>query len=176
MAIATYGTFPAKDGVEVVIAAVTERMWTTLCEILGCEELTSDPRFITADDRKRNRPALIPLLEQRFLLRPADEWMALFDRRGVPVGVVNTLDRVMADPQIVHRGMVTELASGDGRRARVIGDPIFFKEAARPVPHYPPPAGADSAAILKDVLGLGDAEVKAMIENGVVTAKETSKS
>lgn len=166
--IATYGTFAAQDGIEVVIAAVTERMWVTLCNILGCSELTSDSRFLTADDRKRNRQTLVPILEQHFSLRPADEWMALCDRNGLPAGIVNTLDRVMKDPQIEHRGLVIELASADGRSARVIGDPILFKEATRPTPIYPPASGEHSAAILQDVLGLSDIEIKAFIASGAV--------
>lgn len=170
-AIATYGTFPARDGVEVVIAAVTERMWVLLCEVLGCEELTGDPRFVTADDRKRNRAALMPILERRFLLRPAEEWMTLCDRKGVPAGVVNTLDRVMTDAQVTHRGLVTELASDDGRRARVIGDPIFFKEAGRPKPKFPPAYGEDSAAVLKDILGLGEEDLRLLIEAGAVRSR-----
>ena len=63
-----------------------------------------------------------------------------------PLPVVNTLDRVMTDVQVAHRGLVTELASDDGRRARVIGDPIVFKEAGRPNPRFPPAYGEDSAA------------------------------
>lgn len=169
--IATYGTFATKDGVEVVIAAVTERMWALLCEVLGCEELIRDPHFITADDRKENRATLIPILEQRFLLRPAVEWMKLCDQKGVPAGVVNTLDRVMIDPQVTHRGIVTDLASEDGRRARVIGDPIFFKEAKRPEPHFPPAYGEDSAAVLKDTLGIDDGQFQALVETGAVKAR-----
>ena len=169
--IATYGTFAAKDGIEVVIASVTERMWATLCEILECPELIGDPRFVTANDRKENRAALIPLLQERFLLKSADEWMALCDRKGVPAGVVNTLDRVMVDPQIVHRGMVVELTGTDDRRARVIGDPIFFQEAKRPALRFPPASGEDSITVLRDVLGLDDVEISTLIGTGAVRAR-----
>lgn len=169
--IATYGTFAAADGIEVVIAAVTERMWATLCEILDCEELTRDPRFLTAKDRKINRSALIPILQQRFLLQSADEWMRRCDQKSVPAGIVSTLDRVMVDPQIAHRGMIVELAGKDERRARVIGDPIFFKEAKRPVPSYPPASGEDTATVLRDVLDLGESEIQALIGNGAVQAR-----
>lgn len=170
-AIVTYGTFSAKDGVDVVIAAVTDRMWATLCSILGCQELTTDKRFLTTDDRNTHRGALVPLLQQRFLTRNADEWMALFDRDGVPAGVVNTLDRVVSDPQITHRGMVMELVSDDGRRARVVGDPIFFQEAPRPTPHFPPAAGEDTFAVLSDVLGLREEEIEIMLKSGAVRAR-----
>ena len=169
--IATYGTFAAQDGTEVVIAAVTQRMWTVLCEILGCEELTRDPRFLTADDRKNNRDDLIPILNQRFLQKPADEWVALCDRKGLPAGTVNTLDRVMIDPQVAHREMVVELDNGDGKRARVIGDPILFKEAGRPARSYPPASGEHSAAVLADTLGLGEDEIKDLIDSGAVIEK-----
>lgn len=170
-AIVTYGTFSAKDGVDVVIAAVTDRMWATLCSIIGCQELTTDKRFLTTDDRNTHRKALVPLLQQRFLTRNADEWMVLFDRDGVPAGVVNTLDRVVSDPQITHRGMVMELVSDDGRRARVVGDPIFFQEAPRPTPHFPPAAGEDTFAVLSDVLGLREEEIEVMLKSGAVRAR-----
>jgi len=167
-AIVTYGTFAAKDGIEVVIAAVTERMWASLCHVLGCEELTADARFVTADDRNVNRSALIPLLRERFLARSADEWTSLLDKEGVPAGALNTLDRVMADPQIAHRHMIIELASDDKRRARVMGDPIIFREARRRTPRYPPAAGEDTVTVLGDVLGLDRTAIERLRASGAV--------
>jgi crotonobetainyl-CoA:carnitine CoA-transferase CaiB-like acyl-CoA transferase len=151
-------------------------MWTELCDILGCKELIDDPRFITADDRKMNRAALVPFLEQRFLERTAEEWMKLCDQRGVPAGIVNTLDRVMTDPQIQHRGMIMELHDRKEKRVRVVGDPIFFEEARRPVPQFPPVSGADSETVLKEVLGLSDADINEMIDAGVLRAAATEKA
>jgi crotonobetainyl-CoA:carnitine CoA-transferase CaiB-like acyl-CoA transferase len=166
--IATYRTFKAKDGIEIVIAALTERMWASLCRVLGCEELVRDPRFATAADRSDNRAALWPMLEARFLARTADEWTAELDAAGVPVGVVNTIDRVVADPQIRHRGMVIELEADDGRRMAVMGDPFFMQETRRRCHSFPPIAGENTAAILGELLGLGSGEVASLIESGAV--------
>jgi len=170
--IATYRTFKAKDGIELVIAALTERMWAALCQVLGCPELVDDPGFATATDRSRNRAVLWPILERRFLARTAEEWMEALDAAGVPVGIVNTIDRVVVDPQIVHRGMVTELASRDGRRARVMGDPMFLQEARRQSHAFPPASGEHTRAILAEVLGLGGDEIAGLIATGAVTATE----
>ncbi|HWM83281.1 MAG TPA: CoA transferase [Pseudolabrys sp.] len=170
-AIVTYGTFTAKDGVELVIAAVTDRMWETLCTLLGCDSLIADTRFLTSNLRNTNRAVLVELLQEAFLARTADEWIALFDSNGVPAGVVNSLDRVMSDPQIKHRGMVIDLASEDGRKARIIGDPVFFTETLRPEPQFPPAAGENSADVLRDVLGLGIDEIEALLQAGVVLAR-----
>ena len=78
--IATYGTFKAKDGMELVIAALNDHMWQSLCSVLGCQELLADARFASARDRAKNRDVLVPLIEQRFLARPADEWMQLLEQ------------------------------------------------------------------------------------------------
>lgn len=162
-AIPTYRTFMAGDGREVVVTANTERMWTDLCSALGADELTIDPRFLTNRERNANRAELAPLLETAFLARTADEWVAALEGKGIPVGVVNTLDRVMEDPQILHRNMVIDLEAEDGRHARVVGDPLHF-ETPRSEPHrYPPALGEDSVEILSDVLGLPDTEIARLV-------------
>jgi crotonobetainyl-CoA:carnitine CoA-transferase CaiB-like acyl-CoA transferase len=170
--IPTYRAFTAGDDVEVVITANTEKMWQGLCRALGLEQLTDDPRFRANRDRFKHRHELWPLLEEAFRRRPADEWVALLEREEVPVGVVNTLDRVMGDPQIQHRGLVLEL-NGEGKSARVMGDPIVFAEAGRPVPRYPPALGEDTEAVLRDVLGLDRDEVARLRAAGVLVTHDT---
>jgi crotonobetainyl-CoA:carnitine CoA-transferase CaiB-like acyl-CoA transferase len=169
--IATYGTFKAGDGVEIVIAVLNERMWATLCRVLGCEELVADTRFTSAGDRTKNRAALLPLLERRFAGRSANDWMTDLDPEGIPVGVVNTLDRVAADPQIKHRNMIVELSSDDGRRVRVAGNPMVFQDTQPVAGTYPPAAGEHTAEVLTQVLGLKGSEIEALIASGVVTPR-----
>lgn len=169
--IATYGTFKAGDGREFVLAALSDRMWERICEVLESDDLAKDLRFLTASDRARHRAILIPLLEQRFAARPADEWMRIFDREGVPVGVVNSIDRVVADAQVVHRGMVQDLRSNDGREVRVPANPMKFAEAHRDGDTYPPAAGEHSAEILKTVLDFDDAAVARLVAAGAVAVR-----
>jgi CoA:oxalate CoA-transferase len=166
--IATYGTFRAGDGVEFVLAALSDRMWERICQVIDGDDLARDPRFLTAASRTSHRDALIPLLEKKFASRPANEWMLIFDREGVPVGVVNTVDRVVADPQIVHRGMIEELTSGDGHRVRVIGNPMKFSEAKRAADTYPPAAGEHTEEILKEVLKMDGADIADLVNSGGV--------
>jgi len=172
--IATYGTFTAGDGVEFVLAALSDRMWERICHVIGSDDLAKDSRFLTAGDRTRHRAILIPLLEQKFATRRADEWMSIFDREGVPVGIVNTVDRVVVDPQIVHRGMITELTSDDGRKVRVVGDPMKFSESRRDEATYPPAVGEHTSEVLKSVLKMSDAEIAALASAGVVGLRKAA--
>jgi crotonobetainyl-CoA:carnitine CoA-transferase CaiB-like acyl-CoA transferase len=174
--IATYGTFVAGDGVEIVIAALTERMWKKLCNVLGCDELITDPRFDAAGIRTKNRAQLLPLLQHQFSSRAAEQWMAKLDQQGIPAGVVNTIDRVVADPQILHRKMVVELASDDGRRIRTIDSPMLFEEVPRRSGSYPPAAGEHTRGILKEVLGLHEGEIDRLVASGAIAlGSDTAK-
>jgi len=166
--ISTYRAFTAKDGVDVVVTANTERMWVGLCRALGLPELPDDPRFKTGQLRYDNREQLWPLLEKAFLAKTADEWVPLLEREEIPVGVVNTLDRVMVDPQINAREMIMDLAADDGRKVRVMGNPIRFEEAAAGRPLYPPAPGENSREILSRVLGLSAEEISGLAERKVI--------
>lgn len=166
--VAPYGTFKAGDGVEFVLAALSERMWGRICEVIDCEDLVEDSRFLTAASRAENRTALARILEKKFTERSADEWMRIFDREGIPVGVVNTVDRVVVDPQIVHRDMIRELTSRDGRRVRVIGNPMKFSETRRAADTFPPAAGEHTEEVLRDILKLKDAEIAELVKSGAV--------
>jgi crotonobetainyl-CoA:carnitine CoA-transferase CaiB-like acyl-CoA transferase len=169
--IPTYRSFEAKDGIHIVITANTERMWQGLARALAHEEWLSDPRFTTNKERLANKPALVPMLEEAFRTRNADEWIPILEREEIPVGVVNTLDRVMKDPQIRHRNMVLDLDAGDGRKASVTGNPMKFKDTAAEAKTYPRALGADTAAVLKEVLDLAADEIAELIRSKAVIAR-----
>jgi crotonobetainyl-CoA:carnitine CoA-transferase CaiB-like acyl-CoA transferase len=164
--IATYRTFTAKDGIDVCICANTERMWKGLCSSIERPELVSDKRFTSVSDRYANRQELWAILDQAFTRRSADEWVSILEREQVPVGVVNTLDRVMADPQVKHRNLVVELSDGDGRRSQVIGNPIVLEKSGRRQNVFPPKLGEHTTDILRELLGMNDGEIDAAVKAG----------
>ena len=139
---------------------------------LPIEEWLSDPRFTINKERLANKAVLVPMLEEAFRTRNADEWVTLLEREEVPVGVVNTLDRVMKDPQIRHRNMVLDLDSGDGRRASVTGNPMKFRDTPPEETNYPGALGADTAAVLKDVLDLSPEEIAELLQTRTIIAKD----
>jgi CoA:oxalate CoA-transferase len=166
--IPTYRSFRCGDGTEVVVTANTERMWQSLCRVVGLEQLIDDPLFETSRQRFLNRNALSPLLDQAFLRRDANDWVPLLEEEGIPVGIVNTLDRVMKDAQIRHRGMVMNLASEDGREAEVMGNPIVFGEAGRPRAVFPPTLGQDTEDTVRTALGVSREEFDELVRVGAV--------
>lgn len=173
--IPTYRTFRASDGIDVVITANTERMWRGMCNAIGQPALAEEPRFATGAERYRNRHALWEILDAAFATRPADEWVPLLEREEVPVGVVNTLDRVVKDPQIEHRGLIAEVANASGEKVRVIGNPILFGNSKSAEPTFPPTLGQDTAEVLSSLLGLTEAEIAVAAEAGVIHLYDEAK-
>jgi len=157
--IPVYRSFTGGDGQDFVICAVTEANWQAVCRVLGDPALAADPRFATARARYDNRLPLWAHLEDAFKARPAADWVARLEADNVPVAVVNTLGQVVADPQIRHRGMVTELVAPDGRHARVMGGPIALADAPPAATRFPPRLGEDTVEVLQELLALTPDEV-----------------
>jgi len=88
------------------------------------------------------------------------------------VGAVKSNNRVMKDPQLRHRNMVLDLQTDDGRKASVTGNPMKFKLAATEAQRYPRGLGADTAAVLKDVLDLSPDEIGELLRVKAITARD----
>jgi CoA:oxalate CoA-transferase len=170
--IPTYRGFVAGDGTEIVITANTERMWQGLCRALDLPELADDPKFRTNLERYQNRVELWPILDTAFLKRSAGEWVPLLESESIPVGVVNTLDRVMTDPQIRHRGMVMGVTAPDGRHVKVMGNPMVFAEAKAGGKSFPPALGEHTIDVLRNVLDITETEIADLVKSGAVIARE----
>jgi crotonobetainyl-CoA:carnitine CoA-transferase CaiB-like acyl-CoA transferase len=173
--IPTYRSFPCGDGRDVVITANTERMWKNLCGVLDLAHLADDVRFATNEMRYANRHELWLLLEKAFAKKPAAQWADELIAAEIPAAEVATLDRALTDPQVQHRNMTLELAGAEGETLRVAGNPLKYRDTPERVHAFPPHLGQDAQEILRDVLSLDDAEIKGLIEAGIVHADSGKK-
>ena len=96
------GTFATADG-HLNIAANKQEQWEAVADALGVPELKQDPRFAERDNRKLNRRALTPLLEEKLRQQPTAYWVEELNRRGVPAGAILSLEDALEAPQIRHR-------------------------------------------------------------------------
>src|SRR5207237_9765335 len=69
----------------------------------------------------------------------------------VPVGPVNTVDDIVADPHVKARDMLAEVEHpGTNRTVTIAGTPIKFTETPGGVRHRAPTFGEDPADDLRD--------------------------
>lgn len=102
--LAPYQSFPTSDG-DLIVAVGNDRQFARLCAVLAIPTLAEDARFATNPARVANRAALLPVLIERTLTWTSAALLAALEAAGVPVGPVNRIDEVFADPQVVARGM-----------------------------------------------------------------------
>ena len=160
--IVPYQAFPTADG-DMVLTIGNDRQWAAFCQLAGKPEWASDERFATNAARVAHRHTLIPLLRQTTVMKTTDEWVAALEEAGVPGGPINDLARVFADPQIVHRGMRTEI---DG--IPQVANPLHLSATPPAYRKAPPAVGEDSAAVLGALDGMDAQRLAALRAAGVV--------
>ena len=166
--IPTYRAFTAGDGLDFVICANTDRMWRSLCEVVGRIDLRDDGGLATRAGRYDRRVEIWAALEAAFKTKNADAWVDLLRRAEVPVGVVNPLDRSLTDPQVLHRGMVLDIPGPDGLSVKVAGNPLKMSDNPLEEHRFPPRLGQDTRDVLTERLGLSAAEIDRLVKAGVL--------
>jgi crotonobetainyl-CoA:carnitine CoA-transferase CaiB-like acyl-CoA transferase len=165
--IAPYQEFPTGDGY-IILAVGNDPTFERFCKAFGQEHLLADPRFATNADRVRNRAATTEALTPVMRSKTTAEWIEALEALKIGCGPINTLRQVFADPHVVARDMVVEMAHASGAAVRVIANPV--KLSATP-PSYrtaPPALGEHTEAVLRETLGMGEAEIADLKAKGVV--------
>lgn len=123
---APYQGFQASDK-PFAVAAGNDKLWGEVCAAVGLPELKDDPRFVTQLLRARNQRELARILQPRFSLRTAAEWLEEFDRRGVPCAPINDFASILADPHVAEMGIVQEIDLPNGLRTPTVVFPLRMK-------------------------------------------------
>jgi crotonobetainyl-CoA:carnitine CoA-transferase CaiB-like acyl-CoA transferase len=159
--IVPYQSFPTADGY-LVVGVASETLWQRFCPAIGRAELAQDPRFSRNADRVKNREALLRLLCEIFRCRDSQTWSQILRQAEVPCAPVQTIDQVFNDPQVIHRGMVAEMAHPSAGNIRMAGVPVKFSATPASLRLPPPRLGEHRREVLRDWLGLGEAEITAL--------------
>ncbi|TQL68694.1 crotonobetainyl-CoA:carnitine CoA-transferase CaiB-like acyl-CoA transferase [Nocardioides albertanoniae] len=83
-----YHVYPTSDGRHIACAALEEKFWTRLVELIGLDE-----KF---HDDTGQEDAVIAALEETFAARPAEHWQRLLEGEDVCTVVVATWEEAMA--------------------------------------------------------------------------------
>jgi crotonobetainyl-CoA:carnitine CoA-transferase CaiB-like acyl-CoA transferase len=163
---APYQAFPTKDG-WINIGGANQANWERIATVIGLPKLVHDPRFKTNSDRMAHKQELAELIAARTKTRTSADWILNLEASGVPVGPINKIGDMLADPQVEAREMVVEVKHPKAGKVKALGLPIKFSETPGSVRSAAPLLGQHTRVVLMS-LGYSDKEIKALEKSGAV--------
>ena len=165
--IVPYQVFRAADR-DFVIACGNDSQFIALCKVIGLPELLDDPRFVRNADRVEHREQLVGILAEHFLTASADEWVRRIHAVKVPVGAINNIAQALAEPQVQARDMLVPIEHPMNPAFAMVGSPIKLSGSPVQYQRSPPVLGQDTDAVLAERLGLNEAQLARLKEQGVI--------
>jgi 2-methylfumaryl-CoA isomerase len=168
--------FMTKDGVRVMIMAITPRQWTGLVSVLGIAPevaLIEAQRGVSlAKDeglRFTHRDVLFPLVEAKVALWNYADLKAALDAVGGCYGAYQTIKDAARDPVLVgNNPMFSMAANPSGLSYPAAGSLASIPQLDRAPPQSAPKLGAHSNEILERVLGLSSGQIAVLHDKGLV--------
>jgi crotonobetainyl-CoA:carnitine CoA-transferase CaiB-like acyl-CoA transferase len=144
-----------------------DRHWAPLCRAVGHPEWIEDPRFDTASGRAANAAELIAVLDEIFASRTREEWGEIFDAEGeLWWAPVQTLEEVIADPQVWASGGFVEVPDGVSTTT-LPASPVDFHGTPGELRWMAPEAGQQTDEVLSE-LGHSEERIAQLRELGVL--------
>jgi crotonobetainyl-CoA:carnitine CoA-transferase CaiB-like acyl-CoA transferase len=148
----TYGPVRTLDG-DILIAPITPRNFSALCEVTGQAELKNDPRFSTVPARGANWTEMMQVIEQWTQRHTVEQCMAALEKAGVPSAVYRDPGAALSDPHLLQRGAFASIADKAGEFTGV-NAPWKMSGADTAMKREIPGIGAHRDAVLAGTLGL----------------------
>ena len=164
---APYQAFQTKDK-WITVGASNQSTWLKLIDALGVKQLQENEKFNSNANRMKNLTELTELLKKELVKKTAEEWLKLFDEKGLPCGPINTVTEMFEDPQTIERKMIVDVKNTKAGSFKAIGMPIKFSETKVEDTKESPTFGQHTKQILLDH-GFKSEEIDSLMKQGVVS-------
>jgi crotonobetainyl-CoA:carnitine CoA-transferase CaiB-like acyl-CoA transferase len=153
-----FGPVETADGY-VMLAVASEKTFQSLMAVIGHPEWISDPRFALYSDRRDNWGELMSGVEAWSRTLPTEKSLVELSGHGVPCSAYRTVAEALSDPQIAHRGALSEVSDGGGT-FKVLNLPFRMSGATVSAAKRMATLGEHTLALLKQA-GLSQDEIAA---------------
>ena len=159
--------YGATDGWFAIVVA-KEQDWVNLVALKEFADIGRDPRFATADGRKRNDEALAASLANAFSVMTVQQALAKLHNAGVPAVRNLTHEEMYDDPVLREAGLVVRRRHEWLGEFDHVGLGAHLSETPADIGAPPPLIGFDTVKVLKEYLGYGHEYVASLLSRGVV--------
>ena len=153
-----FGPVETADGY-VMLAVASEKTFQSLITVIGHPEWIADPRFAKYSDRRDNWGDFMDGVEAWSRTLPTEKCLIELSSHGVPCSAYRTVAEALNDPQIAHRGALSEVSDGGGT-FKVLNLPFRMSGATVSAAKRMATLGEHTIALLKEA-GLSQDEIAA---------------
>lgn len=153
-----YGPLAARDGY-VMMMLISPRHFASICDVIGQPELKSDPRFASTAERLNHYDELLRIVAAWTAGEAVATVIERLTAAKIPVSPYRDLADMVTDPQLRHRGMMTEVRDSAGA-VTVPNTPFLFSATQATVQPWVAAVGEHNEEILRQRCGLDPAALQ----------------
>ncbi|ORY17788.1 caib/baif family protein-like protein [Clohesyomyces aquaticus] len=165
--IVPYKAFKTADG-DILMGGGNDRLYGILCTKIGKPEWITDGRFKTNALRVKNRDLLEDMIESLTRQKTTQEWLEILEGCGMPYAAINDVQATLNHEHVLARNMVKEVEHPNCGPIKLVNTPVKYSYSEPGIRMPPPTLGQHTDEILKDTLGMSDADINGLREEGVV--------
>ncbi len=163
---AIYDVFETRDD-PVFVGVVTDALWEKFCALFALDALWADEGLRKNNARVLARDRIMPQIRKLLGTFTSAELIARLEGTGLPFAPIGKPEDLFDDPHLAASAGLERVRLDSGEETRLPALPLTLGGLRPSAPAKLPLAGADSRAVLTG-LGLGEAEIDALIASGAV--------
>ncbi|EKG20100.1 CoA-transferase family III [Macrophomina phaseolina MS6] len=165
--IVPYKAFKTADG-DILLGGGNDRLYGILVERIGKAEWAKDGRFVTNALRVKNRDLLEELIENETKKKTTQEWLEILEGCGMPYAAINDIQGTLNHEHVLARNMVAEVEHPTCGPIKLVNTPVKYSFSEPSIRTPPPTLGQHTDEVLKNMVGMSEAEIANLRSEGVV--------
>jgi len=151
----------------IYVSTGTDRLFGQLCKnVLNRPEISENPKFAEPVARSAHRDELYALLQEIFASDTRENWLEKL--RDFPAGPVRTIGEALESKEVAENDLVRTVDHPSAGPIKLIGSPYIFSETPVVAPNAPPLLGADTDAVLCELIGCDCGEITELRKKKVI--------
>jgi len=146
-----------------------------LAKAIGREDWLDDPQWNTPEARLPKLAQVFDEIEKWTMTKDKLEVMEILNPLNVPCGPILSMQELAEEPSLRATGTVVEVEHPTRGAYLTVGNPIKMSDSPSEV-RRSPLLGEHTEEILREVLGLSDAEVEAARASGAVGSEDKARA
>ncbi|MGD1011435.1 MAG: CoA transferase [Acidimicrobiales bacterium] len=162
-----FGAYEAMDGF-VILAAANDELFARVARLIDKPDMVGDPRYATDELRTEHEPEVRAAIEAWTKQRSVADVVRSAQDAGVPTSAISDLAQALASEQLAARGALSHFTHRVAGNVQYVGQPVRFSSQVPTAPVAGPTLGADTDAVLGELLGTSAEELSALHARGAL--------